>query len=287
MVLNGKPPTCVLTIWRRLGLQDFKATLPRKKRAGRMDAFVFQFDAKRLRKIPRNYLGFLVASGHCCNELAILLPYIIFEHDLTGANDFETAFILTRKFTIDRILISKIFEYEKLCSKFFKRNRGSADPFVSELAKTFDPIAAKIRAAKWVTDLRNKISFHYDPEHALASLERFDDSHPLRFMAGPLKGLTLFEFAEEITSRPLLEAAGGGDVGKGMDAAGEFITDLVNTITTFHARVSISIFTNHGMVSERLQMKLRDTYCAAPGDVRIPISISAKYLESKKFPEAT
>ena len=76
-----------------------------------MDAFVFQFDAKRLRTIPRDYIGFLVASGHCCNELAILLPYIIYEHDLTRANDFETAFILTRKFTIDRILISKIFEY--------------------------------------------------------------------------------------------------------------------------------------------------------------------------------
>lgn len=73
-----------------------------------MDAFVFRFDAKRLRAIPRDYLGFLIASGHCCNELAILLPYIIYEHDLRRANEFETAFILTRKFTIDRILISKI-----------------------------------------------------------------------------------------------------------------------------------------------------------------------------------
>src|SRR5450759_4278368 len=116
-----------------------------------MDAFVFQFDAKRLRTIPRDYLGFLVASGHCCNELAILLPYIIFEHDLRRANDFEIAFILTRKFTIDRILISKSFEYGKLCSKFFKR---SADPFISELAKEFDPIAIKIKAAKWAAILR-------------------------------------------------------------------------------------------------------------------------------------
>lgn len=102
-----------------------------------MDAFVFRFDAKRLRAIPRDYLGFLVASGHCCNELAILLPYIIFEHDLRRANDFEIAFILTRKFTIDRILISKIFEYGKLCSKFFKQHEGTADPFISGLAQTF------------------------------------------------------------------------------------------------------------------------------------------------------
>ncbi len=253
-----------------------------------MDAFVFRFDAKRLRTIPRDYLGFLVASGHCCNEITILLPYIIYEHDLKRANDFEAAFILTRKFTIDRILISKIFEYEKLCSKFFKRQQGSPDPFLSELAKTFEPIAAKIKAAKWAAILRNTISFHYDPQFALTSLDRLDDNHPLRLMAGRLKGLTLFEFAEEITSRPIFEAAGNGDIGKGMDAANAFILELVNTIATFHARTTISMFRAHGMVSERIQMKLRNRYCAAPGDVRVPISISSAYLkalESKKSPE--
>jgi len=253
-----------------------------------MDAFIFQFDAKRLRAIPPDYLGFLVASGHCCNELAILLPYIIYEHDLTRANDFEIAFILTRKFTVDRILISKISEYGKLCSKFFRDHEGSSDPLISELAKTFDPIAAKIKAAKWAAILRNTISFHYDPQHALTSLERLDDSHPLRVMAGPLKGLTLFEFAEEITSRPIFEAAGRGDIGKGMDTASSFIVELVNTITTFHARFTTSMFRVHGMVSERIQMKLRNRYCATPGDVRIPISVSAAYvkaLQSKKLPK--
>jgi hypothetical protein len=253
-----------------------------------MDAFVFRFDAKRLRAIPRDYLGFLIASGHCCNELAILLPYIIYEHDLRRANEFEIAFILTRKFTIDRILISKIFEYGKLCSKFFKRHRDSADPFLSELAKTFEPIATKIKDAKWAAILRNTISFHYDPQYALTSLDLLDDNHPLHLMAGKFKGLTLFEFAEEITSRPIFEAAGNGDIGKGMDAANTFIVELVNTITTFHARATISIFRAHKMVSERIQMKLRNRYCAAPGDVRIPISISSAYvkaLESKKSPK--
>jgi len=250
-----------------------------------MDAFVFRFDAKQLRGIPREYLGFLVASGHCCNELAILLPYIIYEHDLKRANDFEIAFILTRKFTIDRILISKIFEYGKLCTKFFKQHKGAADPFVADLAKTFEPIATKIKDAKWAAILRNTISFHYDPQYALESFDRLDDNHPLRLMAGRLKGLTLFEFADEITSRPVFEAAGSGDIGKGMDAVNAFIVELVNTITTFHAHTSISLFRAHGMISERIKMKLRNRYCAAPGDVRIPISISSSYvkvLQSKK-----
>ena len=73
-----------------------------------------------------------------------------------------------------------------------------------------------------------------------------------------------------------------------MDAASAFIVELVNTITTFHAHVTISMFRNQRMVSERIQMKLRKRYCAAPADVRIPISISAAYvkaLQSKKLPK--
>ena len=247
-----------------------------------MDAFVFRFNAKRLRAIPPSYLGFLIASGHCCNELAILLPYIIFEHDHRGANDFETAFIITRKFTIDRILISKIVEYGELCEKFFKNSKNSCDPLLSELSKNYEPIATKIRSAKWARILRNKISFHYDQEHALAAVGRLDDDHPMNFMVGRIKGLTLFEFAEEITARPIFEVAGGGDIEHGMDVTNKFITELVGAITTFHARATISMFRAHGVISERVQMKLGRKYCAAPGYVHVPISISSSYLNALK-----
>ena len=65
-------------------------------------------------------------------------------------------------------------------------------------------------------------------------------------MAGRLKGLTLFEFAEEITGRPIFETAGNGDIGRGMDQVNAFIVELINTIMTFHARTTISMFTAPG-----------------------------------------
>jgi hypothetical protein len=246
-----------------------------------MDAFVFRFSAQQLRAIPPLQLGFLIASGHCCNELAILLPYIIFEHDLTDANDVEVAFILARKFTIDRIIISKIVEYGNLCSKFFRNPKGSSDQLVHELKKEFSPIAERMQAAKWARVLRNKISFHYDPDHAMTALASLDDDHPLRLMAGRIKGVTLFDFAEEIVSRPTFEAAGDGDIGAGMDAANRFIVDLVASITTFHARATISMFKSERLLTEPVQMELREKYCGSPGDIRVPLSISSVYVETR------
>src|SRR5260370_41538719 len=46
--------------------------------------------------------------------------YIIFEHDLTNASEFEAACIQTRKFTIDRVIISKVDEHGEPCSIDFK-----------------------------------------------------------------------------------------------------------------------------------------------------------------------
>src|SRR5258708_33582180 len=157
-----------------------------------MDSIMFRLAVKQFRAIPERYLRFLVASGHCCNELSILLPYIIFEHDLTNANEFEAAFIQTRKFTIDRVIISKVVEHGELCSKFFKANKDPSDAQLLELKKAYEPIAAKINSAKWARVMRTKVSFHYDPEQKLNALDLLEDSHPLRLMAGAIQGLKHF-----------------------------------------------------------------------------------------------
>jgi hypothetical protein len=246
-----------------------------------MDAFKFIFAAKRLRAVPERHLGFLVASGHCCNELIILMPYIIFEHELKDANAVETAFILTRKFTVDRILVSKIVEYDELCAKYFKRADRSGDSLLLELSQKYAPIAETIKSAKWAHTLRNKISFHYDPRHALSALDNLNDNHPLELTAGILKGITLFDFAEEIVARPIFETAGDGDVGRGMDAADLFVREMVSSITRFHAHATQRMFATFGMVSERVKGELRERYCGVPGKLRIPLSPSLAYLEAR------
>jgi hypothetical protein len=247
-----------------------------------VETFVYRFTASQLRAIPRRHLGFLIASGHCCNELAVLLPYIIFEHEIAQANETETAFILTRKFTIDRVLISKIVEYGDFCTKFFSAADSTSDPFAAELAKDYEPISAELKSAKWARILRNKVSFHYDREHASAAIESLDGDHPLKILAGKIKGVTLFDFAEEIVIRPVFEAAGNGDIGEGMDVAHKFIVTLVNSITSFHARAAKQLLRPLGMMTNYDRDTLRDQYCAAPGEIAMPISISSAYVEAVK-----
>ena len=247
-----------------------------------MDAFLFHFTVKQLRAVPPKYLGFLIASGHCCNELAILLPYIVFEHDITRSNEAETAFILTRRFTVDRIIVSKIIEYNELCEKALPIADDTTDALPVEIRQSYELIRKKIRSAKWARILRNKISFHYDPDHCRDALKALAGDHPLKVVAGRMKGLTLFDFAEEVVARPTFEMAGNGDIARGMEAASKFIVELVGLITSFHAKVTIAIFRAFNMVSERVQSEIREQYCAVPGEVRVPLTISANRLQRRK-----
>jgi len=243
-----------------------------------MDAYVFRFHAKDLKSIEPRCLGFMVASGHCCNELMILMPYIIFEQMLLGTNEVEEAFILVRQFTVERIIISKIVEYGDMCEEFFGKEFHQSDPWIKELSSKYEPIRRKLKLAKWARILRNKSSFHYDQKHAHRSLMDLQDDFPLRLVAGRLKGNVLFDFAEEAVSRPIYEEAGGGNIGQGMEVAREFLNEMAAEITDFHAQATISLFKKYNVVTTREPLELREKYCGVPRRARIPISISSKYL---------
>ena len=65
------------------------------------------------------------------------MPYVAFEYSLENANEAEAAFILTRRYTIARIMISKIAEYDELCKDNFTKIQQTSAPllesFVFEL----------------------------------------------------------------------------------------------------------------------------------------------------------
>jgi hypothetical protein len=206
------------------------------------------------------------------------MPYIVFEQSLKGANEVEAALIIARRYTVDRIIVSKIVEYEELCGKFFREPLSVGDDLYDGFKREYDLISATIKAQKWARVLRNKTSFHYDEKYATDSLCKLDGNHPLRMIVGRMSGITLFEFSEEVLSRPIFEEAGSGDIGKGMDVVNRFILESIRAIRDFHSRSMISAFKKYGLVTERESAELRDKYCGAPGVDYVPISISAEYV---------
>jgi hypothetical protein len=179
-----------------------------------MDAYIFRFTVDDLRKIESRALGFLISSGHCCNELVALMPYIVFEQSLEDANEVEAALIIARRYTIDRVIVSKIVEYDELCQKFFRED-GTPDDFYEALKVEYEQISSNIRAEKWARILRNKTSFHYDEKYASDSLNKLDGAHPLRMILGPMSGILYSSSQKRCLAVRFLKAQAPGILGKG------------------------------------------------------------------------
>lgn len=237
-----------------------------------MKITAFRFTANDLSKIHSDHLGFLLSSSHCCNELTCVMPYVLFEHDFSDANEAERAFIDLRFYTIVRFQIGKIFEYRDLCNNYVGKINKTYPAMASTLRTTSRDISRKIDAANWARTLRNKVAFHFDPDYALACLRAAPRDMKLDMMFGTYMGTTALNFAEQIIGRAAFLEAGAGDYGKGQDVIREWTIGLSRTIRNFHAEILIQLFKQYGLHQKRDELEIRNNFCAKKGEATIPVT---------------
>lgn len=237
-----------------------------------MEVWIYRFTAKQLRSIHSDHLGFILASSHCCNELASVSPYIIFEHEIDEANEVENAFIQTRFFTLVRHQIGKIFEYRDLCNSYVGKLRKTYPASAEKLGKRIGEISRRIDRAEWARTVRNKVAFHFDPSYVEESLAHLPNDQPLNFVVGRIHGVTNFTFVDRILVESMFRDAGDGDKAAGRTIVQRWTIDLQKLITHLHAEIMESIFARHGLIRRAEESEIRDKYCAERGNVCIPLS---------------
>ncbi|MGE5536417.1 MAG: hypothetical protein ACM3W7_12980 [Acidobacteriota bacterium] len=237
-----------------------------------MDVSVFRFSVKEFRKIHADHVGFLIASSHCCNELICVMPYLIFEQDIEDANEAEKALINIRFFTIVRHQISKIFEYRDLCNKYVGRIRKTFPQTAESVRDESKLISRRIQDANWAKTVRNKTAFHFDANYAAKVFGNMPFDQELAFIVGNCRGVTAFEFADRILVEAMFRQAGEGDGDAGRDVVRKWTIELQREIERFHAKITSQLFEQYGLFHKRQASEVRDAWCAAPGEIAVPLS---------------
>jgi hypothetical protein len=238
-----------------------------------MKVGVIRFSSKLLGRIHPDHRGFIIAAAHCSNELLAISPYLLFENDRADLNEVEKSIVTVRQLTLVRFLISKIVEFDDLVQKYIGRLKKTFPQAAAKVIADYKPISRSINAATWSRKLRNKISFHYNQQHAEESFSKIVDDTALNVIAGPHRGFTSYTFAEEIVSRPFFEDVGGGSFERGLETALDFITDVEWKIADFVTTSIIKHFEARGLMSESEKMELRDEFCASPNSLHIPLAV--------------
>lgn len=247
-----------------------------------MKTWTFKFTAKQLSKVHSDHLGFIIASSHCCNELVAVAPFLIFEQNISKANEVERSLIAIRFFTLVFHQIAKIFEYRDLCNKYVGQIRRTYPGMVRVIGQRSSLISRQINNANWARTFRNKVAFHFDAAYAKQSLKNLEPDFELKFIVGRMAGLTAFDFANSIVTRSLFKDAGNGDENLGRETVIKWATALQKDIQSFHAEIMGRIFKQYGLLQNSEETELRDAYCADPDSNSIPLSTFDKFSDDPR-----
>jgi hypothetical protein len=170
-------------------------------------------------------------------------------------------------------MVSKIVEFDNLCRKYLKKIEKTYPDTARIVTQEDGPVGRKVGANEWARRLRNKISFHFDQEHPHTGLNVVRSRSDFSFMAGPIRGVTVYNFAEEIVSISIFVEAGDGDLWKGVERARQLVTEVQSLIGSFTAEIIKRHFDQAGIFGHHETLELRERYCADPDEFELPLSV--------------
>jgi hypothetical protein len=166
-----------------------------------------------LARIDPVRLGFLVTAAHTCNELSVLRTLMLFEVRDDQGSEVVKSHTTVRWMTLTRIALSKIHEFDisvrNHMHELRQSDRGKADAF-----KALKREKLGKGPPQWVSNIRNRLAFHFDISHVRECIDSIPDEAVLSFYMSEAIGHTAFMFAEQAISEPLFAKLGAGENGE-------------------------------------------------------------------------
>jgi hypothetical protein len=234
----------------------------------------FHFTKRELAQVHSVHLPYLIAGAHACNELNAIRLYFIFERNDLVEKSAEKPFVTIRQMVLLRHLAAKLFEFNKMTIRYF----GRIKKLYPQKAKTYQaqylPIALKMRNFRELSDLRNKMAFHFDEERYYDQFKTINDDQELTFTVGSKQGETAFIFAEEIVSIPYFSKVGNGNIRKGLEETAQFANKTTSDVLKFYASFHIGIAEQYGLLRKKRAYEVNPNSVGIYGKDFIPVFTS-------------
>lgn len=232
-----------------------------------------KFKADKIKKLHPAEKVYVTASSFACNQLSTWRIFAILE-DFEAANKHpEKAFIFIRHLVFLRFAIGTIFEFNNLNSIYFGQIRHIYPNRFKIYREKYAPISRLMQDNRWIVRLRNKLSFHFDPDYIGNFIDRIAKNEDLHFVFGSKQGELAYFFAEEIVSLGLILEIGDGDHAAGVRRLQSFCNKATSLIIDYHSLVVKSIFEQNGMFADRKEIWASPDSYAEVGKSRLPIFV--------------
>jgi hypothetical protein len=175
------------------------------------------FKKKQLSDIPKDERSLLLLMGHATNELNVLSKFILMMRKGDPSTQVEDFAEGGQIFIVMRVLIGKLHEAWELFKVRAQSNKDISEKYLKELdeeaavaLKALNEYFGKKNA---VTEIRNKVAFHYKDEDDLieTNFQRLPETEPWEFYLSKTHGNTFYYASEMVATGSALSLAGKTD----------------------------------------------------------------------------
>jgi hypothetical protein len=202
----------------------------------------------QLAAIPANERAFLVLSGHILNEVNALNKLLYCSSRLQTGPAWEVHSTNCQSFLFARTLVGKLNEaWTAIQSGYFKARLsetydGVLNAYASEALRELKKYFGRNNLVK---SIRNTFAFHYSLEHAEVTPPEDTDSEELALYLHHQIGNTLYQFAEFVMNKALLDSLKPDDPAEAMDCLLREMSQVVGWLNEFTQGAMIAILEMH------------------------------------------
>jgi hypothetical protein len=212
------------------------------------------FAKKQLAEMPKDERSLLLLMGHATNELNVLSKFILMMRKDDPPTQVEDYTEGGQVFIIMRVLIGKLHEAWELFRARAQSNKGISEKYLKNLdeeaTKALKALNDYFGKKNAVTEIRNKIAFHYKDKEGLIeeNFQRLPETETWEFYLSKTHGNTFYYASEMVATGSALSLAGKIDEKEQASLAGDIkafselsnaVLDVSRHITTlFSYRIS-------------------------------------------------
>jgi hypothetical protein len=197
------------------------------------------FTKKQLADIPKDERSLLLLMGHATNELNVFSKFILMMRKDDPPTQVEDYTEGGQVFIIMRILIGKLHEAWELFRTHAQSNKGISEKYLKNLdddeaAKALKALNDYFGKKNAVTEIRNKVAFHYKDKDGLIeeNFHRLPETEPWEFYLSKTHGNTFYYASEMVATGSALSLAGKIDEKEQASLAGDIkaFSELSNAV---------------------------------------------------------
>ncbi len=172
------------------------------------------FSKKQLADMPKEDRVLLLLMGHATNEINVLSKFILMMRKDDPPTQVENFTEGGQIFIVMRILIGKLHEAWELFRTRAQSSKDLAEKYLKNLdeegTKALKALNGYFGKKNAVTEIRNKVAFHYKDKDDLfeQNFQRLSDAEPWEFYLSKTHGNTFYYASEMVATGSSLSIAG-------------------------------------------------------------------------------